>query len=197
MSDLILRPSLECSWPEVLHPLIHCLAVDLSHLEQAGQGDLLGFALCHGIGRHYISGAVTEYGCAFVGTGDGSICDGTVIRSTPEANEALLTALDCAPEIPGVPGICAFAPLFHWALGNSGNDFETIHFADFTAAMVFHGPERRPEIRIFADPVRDARHAERRAAEIGALFTFLGEWHDTLKHYSLELPTPEMFRQAA
>jgi len=53
------------------------------------------------------------------------------------------------------------------------------------------------QIKIVATPAQDARHADRRVAEIAALFAFLEEWHDILTKYSFELPTPDLFLRAA
>jgi hypothetical protein len=39
--------------------------------------------------------------------------------------------------------------------------------------------------------------AEQCVAEIQALFRFLGDWHDTLNRYRVELPTPDMMLRVA
>lgn len=72
-----------------------------------------------------------------------------------------------------------------------------MHFADLTVAVLYDGPGDVRESRIFAEPARDARDAERRVAELSALFAFHGEWHATLSRYRYDLPTPDMLRRAA
>jgi len=191
MSHLPFRPSLHLALPLTALPVIRRMTRGLANLEHAAAGDLLGFALGHGVGPRYIGGAVSEYDCAFIGTGDGRRCDGTVIRLAPHAQSVLDTLLPWDLEAG------ALARLFHRALGTPEHEFETVHFADFTVAFLYDGPEDVREIRIFAEPARDARNAERRVAELSTLFAFLGEWHATLSGYRYDLPTPDMLRRAA
>lgn len=194
MSKPIIRPALEFNWPTPLRPLINGLSEGLCSLARAHQDDLLGFSVNHGVGPSYIGGAFSEYSCAFVATGDTRTCDGTIFRLAPQAYYIIEVKKQTFLE-DAYP-----ARLFSRALGNPGGEFETIHFADFTVVLTYNkeGFEREiDQIKIVATPAQDARHADRRVAEIAALFTFLGEWHDILNKYSFELPTPDMFLLAA
>ncbi|WP_292295077.1 hypothetical protein [Marivita sp.] len=193
MTKLLVRPSLHGEWPMPVRPVIQSMSVGLANLEHAAAGDLVGFALGHGLGARYIGGSVTEYECAFIGTGDGRSCDGTVIRLAPQAQSVLANLLPRNL----VDG--ELARIFHWALGAPEDEFETVHFADFTVAMLYdQSPSEHDlrEVRIFADPAQDTRDAERRAAEIGAIFAHLCEWHGFLRRYRCDLPTPDMLRRA-
>ena len=194
MSKLIVRPSLHSAWPLPVRPMIRCLSHGLAPLDHAARGDLVGFALGHGLGPRYIGGSVTEYECAFIGTGDDRTCDGTVINLRHHA-QAILEDL-----LPPNLDSGTLARIFGRALGAREGQFETVHFADFTVAFLDDtsgSAYNLRDIRIFADPVRDATHAARRASEIEALFAFLGEWHTALSDYRFDLPTPEMLRTAA
>lgn len=193
MSKSLLRPSLHLDWPGNIRPVIQFLAQNLYAFEHAGAEDLLGFSLGHGVGECYIDGAVTEYQCAFVGTGDGRSCDGTVNRLAPRAR-VVIDNLTCQIE----DGDLAW--FFHDTLDVPTQEFETVHFADFTVVVLYDACAAQPGppgIRIFADPARDARDAGRRAAGIEALFAFLGEFHTMLNCYRYDLPTPDMLRHAA
>jgi hypothetical protein len=163
----------------------------LAGLQNAAAGDLLGVALGHGVGPRYPGGALSEYECAFVSTGDGRSCDGTAIRLTQSARSVLTTIL------PRDLGTGDMARVFHWALGAPKYKFETVHFAHFTTAFVYDDQYDIRDIRIFLDQARDGRAADRRIVELSALFAFLGEWHTTLNRYRYELPTPDMLRPAA
>ncbi|GAA6202837.1 hypothetical protein [Aquicoccus sp. SU-CL01552] len=194
MSNLHLRPSLHFGWPLPVQPVIRCMSAGLANLEQAAAGDLLGFELMHGLGARYTGGAVSEYQCSLIGTGDGRSCDGTVIRLAPHARSLLNTLLPHDLEAG------ALARIFHWVLGAPNGEFETAHFANFTIAVLYDYSSDQPdirEVRIFSDPVREACEAERRVAEIKAIFAFLGEWHTLLSRYRIDLPTPDMLYRAA
>lgn len=194
MPKPVIRPALEFNWPTRLRPLINGLSQGLCSLAHAHQDDLLGFSVIHGVGHSYIGGAMSEYGCAFVATGDGRTCDGTVFRLAPQAY-SIIELLQQKFLDDAYP-----ARLFNRALGNPGCEFETIHFADFNVVVTYDKDSAEREIdqiKVVATPARDARHADRRVAEIAALFAFLGEWHDFLNKYSFELPTPDMFLRAA
>ncbi|MDT0684521.1 hypothetical protein RM543_17740 [Roseicyclus sp. F158] len=193
MSKLLVRPSLHSAWPLPIRSEIHRMSLGLANLDHAAPGDLLGFALGHGLGPCYIGGSVTEYTCAFIGTSDGR-CDGTVLSLRPHGQSILKELLPRNLE----GG--TLARIFHRALGAPEGEFETVHFADFTVAFLKDtstSADNFRDIRIFAVPARDARDAGRRAAGIEALFAFLGDWHTTLSGYRYDLPTPEMLLRAA
>lgn len=194
MSKPVIRPALEFEWPKPMRPLINGLSKGLHSLAHAHQDDLLGFSVAHGVGHRYIGGAVSEYGCAFVATGDGRSCDGTIFRLAPQASYSIEVMQQTS-----LKDACP-ARLFNSALGNPGCEFETIHFADFTVVLIFDKDGFECEIdqiRIVATPARDAQHAHRRVTEIKALFAFLGEWHTTLRKYRFDLPTHDLFLRAA
>ena len=194
MSKSVIRPTLGFEWPQPLQPMIDRMSRGLRNLEHARSSDLLGFALGHGVGKRYIGGAVSEYLCAFVGNGDAHSCDGTVNALADDACNVIKAIRQQLLEDD------SSARLFNWAFGNPRREFETIHFAVFTVVIIFddNSAERGiSEIRIVANPARDAGDAVWRIAEIQALFTFLAECHDTLSRFSYELRTPDMLRRAA
>ncbi len=193
MPKPLLRPSLIVDLPQSIGPTFRLLAQDLCALEDAGAEELLGFSLGHGVDDCYIGGAFSEYQWAFICTGDGRSCEGTVIRLAPRAREAIDDRM-------GLTDYGELARFLHDTLGLPTQEFETAHFAAFMIVISYNGGTAQPEpseIRIFADPARNARDAERRAAGIEALFAFLGEWNMILNCYRYDLSTPDMLLHAA
>ena len=194
MSKSLIRPTLGFELPQPIQPIIKRMSRGLCNLEHALSNDLLGYALGHGVSKRYIGGAVSEYLCAFVGNGDARSCDGTVNVLAADAYDVIKNVRQQLLEDHSM------ARLFNWAFGNPRCEFETIHFADFTVVVIFDDKSTErgiAEIRIVANPARDARDADWRIAEIQALFTFLGKWHDTLSRFRYELPTRDMLRRAS
>jgi hypothetical protein len=114
--------TLQPSWP--------LLADSLGSLCASDAGELLGFALGHGVGARYIGGACTEYLCAYVGTGDRRSVDGAVFQLQPAAY-AVIKMLDTPSVLHG-----NMARLLRELLGCPGPEFESIHFRDFMVAIL-------------------------------------------------------------
>jgi hypothetical protein len=190
----LIRPALHLGLLQPGWPLFQAIAEGMSNLGAANAGDLLGYALGHGTGARYSDGGVSEYLCAFVGTGDRRSIDGAVLQLQPAAR-AVIGKLDAYALLSGT-----IARAFRKALGGTGPEFETIHFKNFTAAILYDDTASRrdvSEILLFVDPAQSALDAAQRVAEIEALFRFLSACHDTLSRYRFDLPTPDQLNRAA
>lgn len=89
------------------------------------------------------------------------------------------------------------AHLFHEDFGKPDGEFETVHFKDFTAAIFYRNDPGAPDIRLFVEPAETLAEANRRVAEIHAIFRFLGEWNDLLTCDRYDLPQPGMLLRTA
>ena len=194
MADRVIRPTLAFEWPLFARPLITNWSQGLCGLDQAEMGDLVGVGLYHEIRGSSIRGADTMRGYALVGTGDGRSCDLSTLSPTPNTKHHIqLIEWGILHNDPP-------ARILHGALGNLGNGFETVHFADFTVAITFKNRRLNREVAdilIVANPARDAHDADKRISEITALFAFLEKWHLFLNRYRYELPTSSMLLRAA
>lgn len=133
-------------------------------------------------------------GYVLVGTGNGRSCDRSTLSPTPNTKHHIQLIER------GILRNDPPARILHGALGNLGYAFETIHFADFTVAIIFKGrgfDREVADILIVANPARDAQDADKRISEIRALFAFLEKWHLFLNRYRYELPTSDMLPRAA
>jgi hypothetical protein len=190
----VIRPALHLGTLQPSWPLLNVIANGLGNLCASDEGDLLGFALGHGVGARYIGGACSEYLCAFVGTGDRRSVDGAVFQLRPAAR-AVINSLNASSLLNGT-----MARAFRETLSSAGPEFETVHFRDFTVAILYDdttGKRCVSDIRLFATPAQGAFDAERRIVEIRAIFQFLGECHDTLNRYRFDMPTPDKLRRGA
>lgn len=120
MTDRIIRPELVPEWPPLIRPLISNLSQGLCNLASANNGDLLGVALYHEVSRGSIGSPLTEYACAFVGTGDGRSCDGALSSLAPQTRRHV----DSLKQ--GILHNGRLARLLDLALSNAGTTFETI-----------------------------------------------------------------------
>jgi hypothetical protein len=119
---------------------------------------------------------------------------GAVFQLRPAAR-AVINTLNASSLLNGT-----MARAFRETLGSADPEFETVHFRSFTVAILYDdtaGRRRVSDIRLFANPAQGALDAERRVTEISAIFQFLGECHDTLNRYRVDLPTPDMLRRVA
>lgn len=184
-TQFVLRPEVRFEWSQPDAETLRGLASELTTLQDARPGQLVGFALGHGSEPLYPEGPATEYFCAFVGNGDGRSCDGRVFRMEPEAHRILDGVMS------NVVHDCDLAWKIREELMFSGDTVETIHFRGFTVAMSLNGGDGQIGdvscLQILMDRPRSADEARQRIAAIEALFHFLGEWHTLLKTYRIDL----------
>lgn len=162
------------------------VTADLANLQDAAPGDLLGVALGHGVGAAYRTGAVTEYCCAFLASGDGRTCDGAISARKPKDRATERAVRKCCNVRLDT------ARRFQSALGLPAGEFETLHFRHFAVAMIKDvAADEVTELRVFLERPRTVTEAKERCREILALFEFLCAWHDSLCRCQIEMAGPE------